>query len=56
MFNVPPAAKVTWRWDHGLESHLTNWKSLKLNLGRLDTRQLVYSIHHRGGVFYNSKI
>ena len=25
VFNVPPTAKVIWRWGHGLKSHPTDW-------------------------------
>ena len=25
VFNVPPTAKVIWRWCHGLKSHPTDW-------------------------------
>ena len=27
VFNVPPTAKVKWRWGHGLESHMIDWRS-----------------------------
>ena len=25
VFNVPPTAKVIWRWGHSLKSHPTDW-------------------------------
>ena len=37
VFNVPPTAKVIWRWGHGLKSHPTEWLSRESNL-----RPLVY--------------
>ena len=37
VFNVPPTAKVIWRWGHGLKSHPTDWRSRESNL-----RPLVY--------------
>ena len=27
VFNLPPTAKVIWRWGHGLKSHPTDWRS-----------------------------
>ena len=37
VFNVPPTAKVIWRWGHGLKSQPTDWRSWESNL-----RPLVY--------------
>ena len=25
LFNVPPTAKVIWKWGYGLKSHPTDW-------------------------------
>ena len=38
VFNVPPTAKVIWRWGHALKSHPTDWRIRESNL-----RSLVYT-------------
>ena len=40
-FNVPPTAKVIWRWGHGLKSHPTDWWSWESSLST-PQRLLVY--------------
>ena len=39
VFNVPPTAKVIWRWGNGLESPLTDWRSRGSSSGTLCIRQ-----------------
>ena len=45
LFNIPPTAKVIWRWGHSLKSHPTDWRSWGSNMGSLGTRQMVYRLH-----------
>ena len=40
VFNVPPTAKVIWTQGHGLEFHLTDWRSWGSNSGPLGTRRV----------------
>ena len=52
VFNIPPTAKVIWRWDHGLESHMTDWRSWGLNSRPLGSRQMVYPLSHIGSSYH----
>ena len=45
VFNVPPIIKVIWRRGHGLESHLTDWKSRGANSRSVGSRQEFYPLH-----------
>ena len=38
VLTLPSTAKVIWRWGHGLESHLKDWRSRGSNSGPLATK------------------
>ena len=50
VFSVLPTFNVIWRWDQGLESHLTDWMSQESNLEPLGTKRVVYSLRHDGSL------
>ena len=53
LFDIPPTAKVIWRWGNGLDSHPTGWRNFGSNSGPLGTRQKVYPLHQGGSYRLN---
>ena len=45
VFNVPPIAKVVRSRGYDVYSHTMDWRSLRSDLGPLDTRRMVYLLH-----------